>query len=457
MTEQVELCCQVCAGPLDRAGGRPGRDPVYCSAACRQRAYRQRHAGDDVPELIADLRRRIRSLQPQPADALYRDASELSVGVGRLRRIARIASESVTDPAVTIPDQAESVTDPDVTNRDQATDGTEFAADIEQHRRELQVHCYRMVGSYNDAEDLVQETMLKAWRSRAEFQGRSSLRAWLYRIATNVCLDFLRRHAREPSKYQPVPGLDSGDGEPPDCYPWLQPFPDPIAGDPAPDAAAQSTETLELVFLTAIQHLPPRQRAVLMLRDVLDFSAADTAAQLDMTVPAVNSALQRARPTLRERLPDNRSDWQRSPATTIQERDLLARYIAVAATGDLAAMREMMAEDVVLTMPPNPFWFVNREAVLNFITPTFDPASPTYFGQWRHLPIRANGQPAAAGYVRRPGTTVYRPQTLDVLRLVDGRIAEITTFEPHLFPAFGLPMSLPSDGSRSVNDTATDE
>jgi RNA polymerase sigma-70 factor (TIGR02960 family) len=424
--------CQVCGRPLPSRSG-PGRGSVYCSAACRQKAYRQRQASDatGVPDLIAELSRRVQSLRPHPPAPFYDEVSELAAGVGRLRRIAKVAR-----------DAADTVTSEPVTESAPADlpDSAEFAAAVEPHQRELQVHCYRMVGSYDDAEDLVQETLLRAWRARDDFAGRSTLRAWLYRIATNVSLDFLRRNARRPLRYEPVPGLDSGgspDGEPPDSYPWLQPFPD----DAAPEIAAESRETLELVFLTALQHLPPQQRAVLMYRDVLDFSAASTAEQLDLSVAAVNSALQRARPALREHLPDRRTDWS-APTASRQEREILDRYMHVAATGDVDAMGELLAADAVLTMPPNPFWFVGRDAIIRFVRPTFDPASPTYFGEWRHVPTRANGQPAAGGYVRRPGTTVFRPQNLDVLRVVDGRIAEITTFEPHLFPVFGLPRML---------------
>jgi RNA polymerase sigma-70 factor (TIGR02960 family) len=452
--------CQVCGRQLE-SHSRPGRDAVYCSSACRQKAYRTRQAGDvDIVALIADVRRRVHTLRPDPPASLLRETSELAVRIRRLRRIAGIAADNTAgsmgnaeplNPDPIKPPPADStvptptVTTIGVTNpaAPSSLAGTAFAAEIERHRRELQIHCYRMVGSYNEAEDLVQDTMLKAWRSRDEFQGPSTLRAWLYRIATNVCLDFLRRNARKPARYTPVPGLESGNGTPPGYYPWLQPYPDLPADESAPDAVAQASETTELVLLTAIQHLPPRQRAVLILRDMLDLSALETAAALDMTVPAVNSALQRTRPVLRERLPRNRSEWTRPAGTTAEERQVLARYIQVAATGDLAAMREMLAEDVVLTMPPNPFWFVSREAVLNFIRPVFDPTSSTYYGDWKHVPTSANGQPAAAGYVRRPGTTVYRPQVLDVLRIADGTIEEITSFEPHLFPVFGLPMSLP--------------
>ncbi len=199
---------------------------------------------------------------------------------------------------------------------------------------------------------------------------------------------------------------------------------------------------MELVFLAAIQHLPPRQRAVLIMRDVLGWPASDTAQQLDMTVASVNSALQRARPALREWLPARRTDWTRPTLTSAAERDILQRYLSAAADLDLAAMADLLSADAKLTMPPNPMWFVGRDAIIAFVRPTFDPASPMYFGRWRHLPTRANGQPAVAGYVQRPGTTVYRAQLLDVLRVENGLIAEITTFEPHLLPAFGLPLTL---------------
>jgi RNA polymerase sigma-70 factor (ECF subfamily) len=434
----VEATCAVCGRSLPARTGA-GRASTYCSAACRQKAYRQRGpANPAVPELIAELGQRVQALRPSPPAPFYDEVSELAAGVGRLRRIAKVARDAAGD-SVTEKPVTERVTPELGTGSALADlpDSAEFAAAVEPHRRELQVHCYRMVGSYDDAEDLVQETLLKAWRARADFAGRSTLRAWLYRIATNVCLDFVRRNARQPLRYESVPGIDHGDGEPPDKYPWLQPFPD----DAAPDLAAESRETLELVVLTALQHLPPQQRAVLMYRDVLDFSAADTAEQLGLTVAAVNSALQRARPTLRERLPADRSTW-RSTEISQREREILDRYVQVAATGDVDAMADLLAVDAVLTMPPNPFWFTSREAIINFVRPTFDPSSPMYFGQWRHIVTRANGQLAAAGYVRRPGTNVYRPQNIDVLRIVDGRIAEITTFEPHLFPAFGLPRTL---------------
>ncbi|MES9537279.1 RNA polymerase subunit sigma-70 [Actinomadura sp. NPDC000600] len=460
--------CRSCGKPMPPAAGRPGRASLYCSAACRQKAYRTRRAGGEaVHELISDIERQVRGLTPEAPGPFYTGVQSLASSVGRLRRIARVARdaagtvtpervtqthaapgparrESVTDASVT----ESGVTQPGATEPDEAAESEEaavlregdewaFAGLVERYRHELQVHCYRMVGSYDDSEDLVQETLLKAWKNRDGFAGRSSLRAWLYKIATNTALDFLRRDERRPRRYgpSPVPPTDGVEASP--FLPWLQPFP-----DAEPEAAAESSETMELAFLAAIQHLPPRQRAVLIMRDFLGWPAADTATALDMTLASVNSALQRARPALRERLPRRRERWARGADPSEAEKDLLARYMKAAVEGDTAAMAAMLRDDVRITMPPNPLWFGGREAIIGMLRQTFDPASPAYIGRWRHLPTRANGQPAVAGYVQRPGTSVYRAQVLDVLRVEDGLIAEITSFEPHLFPAFGLPLTL---------------
>ncbi|WP_246269256.1 sigma-70 family RNA polymerase sigma factor [Acrocarpospora macrocephala] len=420
---------------------------VYCSAACRQKAYRSRHgakAGVEVHELIADLERRVKKLSPRPPDTFYADVTELSSSVGLLRRMARDAAqfgeagEIVTRVPVT--ESAAEERDLELVAAVRSDDEWTFAGLLEPYRRELQVHCYRMVGSYDDSEDLVQDTFLRAWRNRDGFEGRSSFRAWLYRIATNACLDFLRRNTRRPQLYE-------GGAEPPPRITWLQPYPDLLladvpAGEDGPEAAAVTRETMELVFLTAIQHLPPRQRAVLIVRDVLGWPAQEAATLLEMSVASVNSALQRARPALRKHLPGDRSEWAAATEPTEEERALLKRYMEVAERADTAAMTEMLHEDVLLTMPPSPLWFAGREAFVSGIAQVFDTRSPRYFGRWRHLPTTANRLPAAAGYVQRPGTTVYRAQVLDVLRVVDGKIVEITSFEPHLFPAFGLPLTL---------------
>jgi RNA polymerase sigma-70 factor (TIGR02960 family) len=317
----------------------------------------------------------------------------------------------------------------------------DFTTTTERHRRELRVHCYRMTGSYDEAEDLVQETLLRAWRSREQLSAADSTRAWLYRVATNACLDFLRRNERRPRTYTPIPGMDHGNGAPPDFLAWLQPFPDHLLEPERPDELAVARETIELVFITAIQHLTPQQRAVFVLREVLGWSAADTARMLDLTVASVNSALQRAKPALRRHLPADRSAWP-SVGPTAEEKRVVDAYLAASVSNDAAAIADLLAGDVVLTMPPNPFWFTSRDAMLGFLLQSLDPRSPMYFGEWRHLPTTANRMPAVAGYVRRPGTTVFRAQVLDLLRVEDGRIAEITSFEPHHFAAFGLPMVL---------------
>lgn len=395
-----------------------------------------------MPALIAEIERRVKELAPRPPASFYADVNALASSVGQLRRIARVASDAartgtggiVTPAAVTEP--------PDEVEAVRSGDESTFAGLLEPHRRELQVHCYRMLGSYDDSEDLVQETFLRAWRNRDGFEGRATFRAWLYRIATNACLDFLRRVNRRPARYEPMPGTDP-QVEPPPRVTWLQPYPDELASaEPEPDAAVVSRETMELVFLAAIQHLPPKQRAVLILRDVLGWPASETGQLLEMSVASVNSALQRARPRLRENLPERRLDWAPSADPTEEELAVLRRYMDAAARSDFAQMAELIAEDALLTMPPAPIWFRGRQAIMDFVTPVLDTNSPQYFGRWRRLLTRANGQLASAAYVQRPGTAVYRAQVLDVLRIEGGQIAEIMAFEPHLFAAFGLPLTL---------------
>ncbi|NYT92239.1 sigma-70 family RNA polymerase sigma factor [Salinispora sp. H7-4] len=328
-------------------------------------------------------------------------------------------------------------------------DEDDFAALVERHRRELHVHCYRMLGSFEDAEDLVQETYLRAWRKRETFEGRSSVRAWLYRIATNVCLDFLRRNARTPAPYR-QPALGAGPSTPPpptDEVPWLQPFPDhllePVApAERQPDSQIMARETIELAFLVAIQHLPPQQRAVLILRDVLNWPAIEAAAMLDISVASANSALQRARATLKDRLPPRPSDWGPAADPAAAERTLVQRCIETLENADAENFAKLLREDVRVTMPPDPLWFVGRDVFVAGLVAQFDPASPAYFGSWRALPAHANGQPAIAGYVRRPGESIYRPQVLNVFRIEEGMIAEITAFSPEVFASFNLPESL---------------
>jgi RNA polymerase sigma-70 factor (TIGR02960 family) len=301
-------------------------------------------------------------------------------------------------------------------------DETTFASLVEPHRRELHVHCYRMMGSFEEAEDLVQEALLRAWRSRESFEGGPLFRAWLYRIATNVCLDALRRRSRRPATI-------SSFGE----IPWLQPYPDLLldqlpSEEDEPDAVVVAKETIELAFLAVIQALPPLQRAVLILRDVLGWSARETAEILETSVAAANSALQRARATVQEhptRQPER-------PATE-DERRLLDGFIDTHERGDTEGAIALLREDVRITMPPHPWLFEGIQAVRELM------ASAEATGDWRLVPTRANRMPTAASYLRKPGDTEFRAFKLDVLRVEGGRIAEVTTFDASLFPEFGLP------------------
>jgi RNA polymerase sigma-70 factor (ECF subfamily) len=325
-----------------------------------------------------------------------------------------------------------------MSSRDEAA----FGALLERHRAGLRAHCYRMLGSFEDSEDLVQETFLRAWRSRASFgsDGRTAFRAWLYRIATNACLDVLRSRPRRVLRADVAAAEDpSVPPAPPADLPWLQPYPDALLApaEDEPGAVAVARETIELAFVAAIQHLPPRQRAVLILRDVLGWSARDTAGMLELSVAAANSALQRARTTLRERLGE-RTQWARAAEPSEEERALLRRYVDAHERADVDALAALLREDARLTMPPHPTWYAGRDAILIAARQGFDPE----FGRLRALATRANRQPAAASYLRAPGETAFRAYKLDVLRIADGRIAEITTFESTLFPAFGLQPTL---------------
>ena len=276
---------------------------------------------------------------------------------------------------------------------------SEFAALVERHRGELQVHCYRMLGSFEDSEDLVQETFLRAWRGRASFSfdGRSSLRAWLYKIATNACLDALRRNQRR------LPSLRSFAE-----VPWLQPYPDRLLDEIAPseeepDAVVVARETIELTFLAVIQLLPPRQRAVLILRDVLGWSAKETAELLETTVASANSALGRARTTLQERSSAVALERSTVVGLTEQERTLLAGFIDAHERVDTDAVAALARDDLRITMPPYPLLYEGIEAILPLMTEGLTSA-----GEWRLLATSANRLPAAACYLRAPGDTEFR-------------------------------------------------
>jgi RNA polymerase sigma-70 factor (ECF subfamily) len=334
-----------------------------------------------------------------------------------------------------------------------AGDESAFAVLVERYQRELRVHCYRMLGSYDESEDLMQETFLRAWKNLSAFEGRSSLRAWLYRIATNACLDALDGRARRvlpqdlSAPSQPVAAVSARTD-----VSWLQPFPDaawePVGpSDDEPDAVVVARETIELAFLATIQHLPPRQRAVLILRDVVGWSANQTAAALDSSVASVNSALQRARATIRDVLPERRLDWSPSATPTPDERAVLRRYMDAVEGADLGGVATLLAEDVRTMMPPYDVWFEGRDVVMAALTDSWNPQSPNYVGRFRMVPVGANRQPGAAAYLRAPGDTEFRAFAIGVLRIEGGAIAEITAFhEPRLFAAFGLPMTFPAAG-----------
>ncbi|MEU4292382.1 sigma-70 family RNA polymerase sigma factor [Kribbella sp. NPDC026596] len=315
-----------------------------------------------------------------------------------------------------------------------------FEEQAERYRHELRVHCYRMLGSYDDAEDMVQETYLRAWRARDTFDGRSSLRAWLYRIATNACIDDVRRPQRV-LPYQLEPATFPATALPPrEDIPWLQPFPDVLLDRAEePDAVAIRRETIELAFLIAIQHLPPRQRAVLIFRDVLGWPARETASVTDLTVAAVNSALQRARPVLREHLPPHRSEWSAATPSP-QEQELLNKYVAAWHAADPEALAALMHEDIRITMPPYPFWFEGRKDAVRSLVPNLTPA---YRGHWRFLPTTVNRQPTLGAYLQPPDTSAYRPFGLDIFRIEQGLIAELTAYETTDFNRLGLPAELP--------------
>jgi RNA polymerase sigma-70 factor (ECF subfamily) len=323
-----------------------------------------------------------------------------------------------------------------------AGDQAAFGDLAERHRRRLHLHCYRMLGSFEDAEDLVQETFLRAWRARAAFEGRSLFHTWLYRVATNACLNVLER---SPRRVLPPDVSGPASGEPresPDWapeLPWLQPYPDFLLESAAPseaepDAMLVSRETIELAYLAAIQYLPPRQRAVLLMRDALGWSARQVAALLETSVPSVNSALQRARATLRERLSARRVDWP-VPSAAPDEQSLLERFMQAFEQADSVGLTQLLREDARWAMPPAMLWFDGRPAIEDMLR--LFPLG--WQGDFRMVPAPANRQPAAATYLRLTGESLYRLVALTVLRIDRGQITDITTFSPALIVAFGLP------------------
>jgi RNA polymerase sigma-70 factor (TIGR02960 family) len=307
-------------------------------------------------------------------------------------------------------------------------DEARFAELSERHRRELQVHSYRMLGNLEQAEDAVQEALLRAWKGRASFDGGPGARAWLYRIVTTTCFDILRAAQRRGQQIESIADV-----------PWLQPCPDSLLGEAGePEGAAIRRETVELAYLAVIQLLPARQRAVLLLRDVQGYSAAETASILELSVAAVTSALQRARATIASRVAARDADWSPSGITEA-DRALLAAFIEAHERQDPVAGLAVIREDIRVAMPPTPGLFTGKEAIAGLMAHAYD---RSVFGDWKLLPTAANRMPAAASYLRRAGSDVYVPFKLDVLRTGGGLIAEITTFDASLFDRFGLPPTL---------------
>jgi RNA polymerase sigma-70 factor (ECF subfamily) len=320
------------------------------------------------------------------------------------------------------------------------TEEDSFTRLTDPYRRELHAYCYRMLGSVHDAEDLVQETLLRAWRAYGRFEGRSSLRTWLYRIATNVCLTALENRSRRP-----LPSGLAGPGGDPDGLlgpastevPWLEPFPDTLMGTEPDDPAAivASRAGMRLAFVAALQYLPARQRAVLILRDVLGWRAAETAGLLGMTVTAVNSGLRRARAQLAEAAPD--ADAVSEPANA-EQRALLDRYVEAFENADATLLTRLFTEDAVWEMPPQAVWFAGRENVGRLVSTRWHPEP----GGSLMMPTRANGQPAFAMYTR-DDSGVHRLHMIQVLTLAGSEISRVVSFRSEeVFEAFGLPLSL---------------
>ena len=325
-------------------------------------------------------------------------------------------------------------------------DADAFERLIGPHRAELQAHCYRMLGSAADAEDALQETLLRAWRSLPSFEGRSSLRSWLYRIATNVSLRMLERRPRRvlPIDYGPASDPHDRPAEPLVAQVWLDPYPDQALGlgdGPAsPEARYEEREGIELAFVAALQHLPGRQRAALLLRDVLGFAPAEIATTLDATPAAIYSALQRARQAVEERLP------ARSQQATLRSigdqrlRESVERYVDAWQRNDVAALAAMLTEDATFDMPPQPSWYLGRTAVVAFLAAT--PLSGRV--RWHHVPVGANGQLAFGLYAAHQGGASYAADAIMLLNLdASAAITSITAFrEPTMFARFGLPREI---------------
>ena len=332
--------------------------------------------------------------------------------------------------------------------RARAGDGEAFSELTEPYRRELQLHCYRILGSVQDAEDMLQETLLAAWRGLGGFEERASIRTWLYKIATNKCLNALRDTGRRPegsirSEWSAPPPEPTRRAEPL----WLQPYPDALLDDvpdaaPGPEARYETKEALALAFVTGLQRLPPRQRAVLVLRDVLGYPAAQAADMLAVSEVSVNSALQRARTTLAAQLPAVSRDSAPAPWSARGARQLTSRFADAFEAADTDRLVALLTDDAWLTMPPEPLEYQGHAAIAEFFAtrPQWAARVPA-----RLVPTRANDQPAFGYYRADPCTAVAHAHSLIVLTLADDKISAVTRFgDNNLFRYFGLPQTLPS-------------
>jgi RNA polymerase sigma-70 factor (TIGR02960 family) len=330
----------------------------------------------------------------------------------------------------------------DLIDRARAGDGEAFRELVEPYQRELQVHCYRILGSAQDAEDAMQETLLTAWRSLGGFEQRSSLRTWLYRIATTRSLNALRASSRRPPMEWNIRDIDPPEPTRLGEVPWLEPYPDLLLAElpddaPGPQARYETREAISLAFVTALQVLPPRQRAALILRDVLGFSTGEAARILQTSEQSVASAVKRARATLTRELPAAQQESPPPPHSTT-EQQLVARLTRAWEAADVDGIVALLTDDAWLTMPPVPLEYRGRDLATRFLTLAFRRGRGH-----RLVPTRANGQPAFGLYVRDPHTPVLHANGLLVLTLAGDRISMITRFDTSVMPRFGLPRSLP--------------
>jgi RNA polymerase sigma-70 factor (TIGR02960 family) len=332
----------------------------------------------------------------------------------------------------------------DLLGRARAGDGEAFGQLVEPYRRELQVHCYRILGSAQDAEDALQETLLAAWRGLGGFQERASIRTWLYRIATSRCLNALRSSSRHQRMRPPAPGLDPPEPTRLGEVLWLEPYPDLLLAGlaetaPGPEARYEATEAISLAFVTALQLLPPRQRAVLVLRDVLGFHAREVADMLEATEESVTSALKRARASLHRQLPPAGEREPPPAPNSAVEQELLQRLTRAYETGDVDGVVALLTGDVWVTMPPLPLEYQGRQLAARFLAAVAFRQGRTY----RLVATRANGQPAFGAYVRDPHAPVLHAIGLLVLALAGRRICAMTLFDKGVLARFGLPRTLP--------------